>query len=79
VSRTGRVLLGAWTCPSGNSCNVYFRRERPGVEHLEFEWDRMPLSPTDQIHYLGRLLPRIAQRLAEYLEKPVGRTVVVAL
>jgi hypothetical protein len=74
-----RIFLGAWRCPSGNSCDVFFRRERSGLEHLEFEWDQMPLSPTDQLHYLGFLMPRISQRLAEYQEKPVGRTVVVTL
>jgi hypothetical protein len=77
VSRTSRTFLGVWTCPSGNSCTVFFRRERPGLEHLEFEWDQMPLSPTDHIDYLGRILPRVHRRLAEYKEEPIPPTLVV--
>jgi hypothetical protein len=41
-------LLGSWSCPSGNSCDVFIEADGP-IHHVEFAWDR-PLSPEDERH-----------------------------
>ena len=62
-----RTRLGTWTCPSGNSCDVFIV---PGTEvpELALEWDRFPLSDGDKAYYLVVLLPAITRRVKEYLE-----------
>jgi hypothetical protein len=72
-----RIKLGSWTCPSGNSVDV-FAEKRGGIEHWSFAWDSPPpLSPADDHHYQTVILPAVHVRYAEYQEKPVGRALVV--
>ena len=73
-----RVRLGSWGYPSGNSVDVYLEPgDRAGVRHLALEWDDPPpLCTADLVHYLVVILPAVARRSAEYLEK-VGPAVVV--
>jgi hypothetical protein len=74
-----REALGSWTCPSGNSVDVFLRHEAPGLEHLEFEWDTPPplLRPDDRAYYLAVILPAVHRRIAEFQERPVGAAIVL--
>jgi hypothetical protein len=73
VNDRARRKLGSWTCPSGNGCDVFFRRDTlPGLEHLDFEWDEAPpLAPPDRLYYLVVILPAVHRRCAELKEEPV--------
>jgi len=73
-----RVQIGSWTCRSGNNLEVYLDDAgADGVRPLIAQWDTPPpLSPSDQIDYDIRILPAIARRVQEYLEKP-GAILVV--
>ena len=68
----GRVKLGSWTCPSGNSLDVYLEPDvGDGLRHATLEWDSPPpLDDADLIHYLGVVLPALSQRAQEYLGAP---------
>jgi hypothetical protein len=74
-----RQKLGSWTCPSGNGCDVFFRRDvQPGLEHLIFEWEEAPpLTASDQLCYLAVILPAVHRRLAELKEEPVRAALVL--
>lgn len=74
----GRVRLGAWTCRSGNSVDVYLGADRgDGPRPLELEWDSPPpLTAADQLDYGLKILPAVIRRAQEYLETP-GPAVVV--
>lgn len=71
-----RTLLGTWSTPSGNSCDVFVLPGEDPLRQLALEWDRYPLSPADEIHYVGIILPAITRRAREYLETP-GTALVV--
>ena len=75
-----RHKLGSWTCPSGNSCDVFLVREgRAKMEHVRFEWDREPpLRAADQLFYDVEILPAVIRLIKEYTER-VGPTLVVKL
>jgi len=74
-----RARLGTWTTPSGNSVDVFIgpaARSRHLHRHLHFEWDRFPLTPSDEIYYVTAILPTVTKLAREYLEI-VGPAVVV--
>jgi hypothetical protein len=71
------VQPGAWRCPSGNEASATFWRDGEWLEHVEIAWDRLPLSPSDMVWYIGRILPAITARVAEYKEEPMPRAVLV--
>ncbi len=59
----GRIKIGSWTCPSGNSCDVTFERDSRGMGHCVLAWDSPPpLSPEDHAYYLNVVVPEIARR-----------------
>jgi hypothetical protein len=64
-----RVLLGSWTTPDGNSCDVYLRaaEEVRDVRGLMIEWDAFPLTPDDEVHYTRVILPEVVRRAQEHL------------
>jgi hypothetical protein len=74
-----RVRLGSWTCPSGNSVDVFVGEPLADrVARLRFEWETPPpLPPADEIFYRGVILPEVQARFAEFQERPVGRGLVV--
>lgn len=72
-----RVWLGAWTCPSGNGVEVFYRQLEDGFAALELEWDAPPpLQPADEAHYVNVIRPAVVRLVAEYTEQ-TGRAVVV--
>ena len=63
----GRIKLGSWVCPSGNSVDVYVdtRPDSTGVYHTWLFWDEPPpLRLQDHNYYLGVILPEV-MRLAQ--------------
>lgn len=78
VSADARRFVGAWTCPSGNSVDVFVRYES-GVGFVSLEWDTPPplWLATDRAYYLETILPDVNRRLAEIQERPVGPAAVV--
>lgn len=73
-----RVALGSWTCPSGNSCDVFLRPEAPGIDQIMFEWDAPPpLLPADERYYFETILPELTGRIAELKERPLEPTLVI--
>jgi len=73
---TLRIQLPSWTCPSGNSVDVFFRYDA-GVERLDLEWDNPPpLPPDDEAYYTAVILPAIAQSVAEMQEHPAGQALM---
>jgi hypothetical protein len=72
------VLLGRWTCPSGNSCDVYLTPPTEGaIRQVHFAWDvAPPLAAADEIYYLTIIRPAVMRRAQEYLEIPGGVAVV---
>jgi hypothetical protein len=74
-----RVRLGTWRCPSGtNSVDVFFRRESPGLEHFDFEWDDPPpLRPADDVYYRETIMPAVHRCIAELEERPIGRALYI--
>jgi hypothetical protein len=77
----GRVWLGAWRCPSSNGVDVFLLgTEGSEVRYLQFEWDSPPpLAARDALFYRAVIRPAAIWHAAEYLERPVGRGVVVEL
>jgi hypothetical protein len=77
---SARVRLGTWTCPSGNSVDVFLGPPSEQPRGIHLEWDSPPpLSPADEIYYVGVIRPAIVQLIREYLELPAGRTALVTL
>jgi hypothetical protein len=73
-------LIGSWTCPSGNSCDVFLRRGGPGLEYVDLLWDAPPpLQPADERFYFDVILPELHQRVAETLELPAAPAVYVRM
>jgi hypothetical protein len=73
-----RILLGSWTCPSGNSCDVFLRPEAPGIDQIMFEWDAPPpLLPPDEQYYVETILPELTGRIAALQERPLESTLVL--
>jgi len=63
---TLRIQLPSWTCPSGNSVDVFLWYNASGIEHVNLEWDEPPpLLPADEDYYTTVILPGIAQSIAE--------------
>jgi len=76
---TRRHKLGSWTFPSGNHVDVYLEPDAgDGVRQATCEWDSPPpLSVEDEGHYLAVVLPAVAKRTQEYLERPCRRALVL--
>jgi hypothetical protein len=70
--------LGIWTCPSGNSVDVFIDGT-DAVRALTCKWDTFPLSREERCHYTAVILPAIIRRAAEFLERPCRRALVVQL
>lgn len=80
MSAPERIALGSWSLPSGNACDAFLDPSVEGVMLLALEWDAPPpFSPMDTVFYLGKVLPAIHRRIAEWREQPVGPAVVVLL
>ena len=75
----GRVMIGVWHTRSGNAVAVYLEPDPgDGVRQLTLAWDSPPpLSVGDLIDYYGRILPEMTERVAEYLEVPCRRSLVL--
>jgi hypothetical protein len=59
-----RHLLGSWTCPSGNSVDVFLNMapgDTPKPMALAAEWDRFPPSRKDARHWQTVILPEVAE------------------
>lgn len=74
-----RHKLGSWVFPSGNHVDVYLEPDTgDGERRATCEWDSPPpLSASDKKHYLTVVLPVLAQRTQEYLERPCRRALVL--
>ncbi len=71
--------LGAWTCPSGNSCNVHLVPVRDRYAALTVGWARpLPLSADDERDFADRILPEATARARLVLEE-LGPIRVVTL
>jgi hypothetical protein len=76
-----RVKLGSWICPSGNSVDVFFRRDatNAGLDYVDHEWDEPPpLRPEDQVYYIAVVRPAVIRLIQEYTER-LGHVLVVTL
>ena len=73
-----RVLIGSWSCPSGNSVDAFYRSLGDRQATIEMEWDIIPLSPADGGYYATTIRPALLIRVREYTES-IGATVVVDL
>jgi hypothetical protein len=74
-----RVHIGAWTCRSGNSVDVFLESVDDGVRHVTVAWDAPPpLSDADYADYVNGILPAMTRRLQEYLECH-GRALAIVL
>lgn len=74
----GRVRLGSWTCPSGNNVIAYYRPASNGLASFDLEWDSPPpLTPEDADYYRSVIRPAMIGRVAEWLEKPTARALVI--
>jgi hypothetical protein len=77
---TPRIRLASWTCPSGNSVDVFFRQEVAGVEHVDLEWDEPPpLRPADEAYYLTVILPGIERAAAAQRDRSVRRVLLICV
>jgi hypothetical protein len=74
----GRIFLGAWSFPSGNSMDVFTSRDDQGLHHIWHEWDTFPPSHADQDHYETVVRPQVIAQCQQYWERP-GPTVVIEL
>jgi len=76
---SARAPLGSWTCPSGNSVDVYLEPDSgDGVRHVTLGWDTPPpLCEADLVYYLAVILPAVTRRAQEYLERPGPALAVV--
>jgi len=67
-----RVLLGSWTCPSGNSVDDFYRPDpdEPALGDLDCQWDEPPpfRDPADPLYHLAVIEPGINRRVQEYTE-----------
>lgn len=74
-----RQLIGSWTCPSGNSVDVFLNMapgDTPTRTGLAAEWDRFPPSRKDGRHWQTVILPEVAEAVV----KVTGlRTLVVTI
>ncbi len=62
----GRLKLGSWVCPSGNSVDVYLHHDAAGRYHAWFYWDQPPpLLPADRAYYLAVIRPAVIRQLQE--------------
>jgi hypothetical protein len=77
MSRTPRVRLGSWDCPSGNNVEAFYAAIDEGRGALELAWDTPPpLAPADEAFYLSVVQPAVARLAQEYTER-TGRILVV--
>lgn len=82
MSAGHRHRLGDWTCPSGNTVEVFITGDAAdvsGPSHLWFEWDEAPpLKPEDEAFYVSVVRPEVIRLAQQYLKRP-GRVAVVVL
>ena len=75
-----RVRLGDWTCPSGNNVVVYAEIHATDEAVLRMQWDTPPpLRPADEIYYRAVIRPAALALAAEYMERPMRRTLLLEL
>ncbi len=61
------IKVGSWTCPSGNSVDVFLEQDDTGRCHAWYIWDEPPpLLPQDQRYYIAVIQPEVT-RLAREL------------
>lgn len=71
MTRCGHPL-GTWTCPSGNSVDVFIHgTDAADVRALACKWDTFPLSREERFHYRAVILPAIIRRAAEFPRAPL--------
>ena len=77
--RSVRHKLGGWPFPSGNRVDIYLEPDIANCERratCEWNWPP-PLSREDAAHYCAVVLPELAKRVQEYLERPCRRALVL--
>jgi hypothetical protein len=74
---TFRIQIGSWSCPSGDSVDVFLRYDASGLAHGDLEWDEPPpLLPEDDAYYTAVILPGIAQCIADMQAYPAGQALL---
>lgn len=72
------LLIGDWTCPSGNNVVAYLVTTAPDLGEVRMEWDQAPpLSAADELYYVVVIRPALIQRVREYAERVGGATLVL--
>lgn len=72
--------LGDWTIPGpqNNVIAYYVDPREDGSAGLRLEWDNPPpLTLDDEAFYLTVIRPQVLERLADYLDRPLGLGLVV--